>query len=104
MGLSSLHILSRRALRWEMRGSLFIEKLPPKKCRKFFGTGPHWGIKPSPQGTGPHSFPVKPSEIPVNRLSPSKGYNPSTEPNQALKSARFSCPLSSDICADLYPT
>ena len=34
----------------------------------------------------PHStFPVKPSEIPVNRPSPSKWYNPSTNQSKALK-------------------
>ena len=47
----------------------------------------------------PHStFPVKPSETPVFRTSPSKGHNPSTNQSNALKSPRFSCPLTSDIC------
>lgn len=46
--------------------------------------------------------PINHPKTPVNRTSPSNGYNPSTEPRQALKSPRFSCPLPSDIC-DLRP-
>ena len=46
MGLSSLHILSRRALRWEMRGSQFYrETFPEKIPRKFFGRRPSQGDK-----------------------------------------------------------
>ena len=52
-------------------------------------------------GISPHStFPVKPSEIPIFRTSPSKGYNPSTEPQNALKSPRFA----SALLGHLHPT
>ena len=60
--------------------------------------------------TNAFPFPVKPSEIPVFRTSPSKGYNPSTEPQKALKSARFqlSAPLGhlptcTPTCTQLRP-
>lgn len=34
-------------------------------------------------------FPIKPSEIPVNRPKPSKGYNPSTNPTKRTQIAPF---------------
>ena len=80
--------------------SLYRETFPEKISRKFFGTGPPWGRRPSVRYRHLSTLPVKPSEIPVNRLSPSKGYNPSTEPQKALKSARFAGAL----LGHLHPT
>ena len=65
-------------------------------------TGPPWGYKALSAGTGPHSFPVKPSESPVFRTSPSKGYNTSTKPQKALKSPRLHR-LSLGTCTRLRP-
>ena len=82
-----------------MRGSQFF---PPKNFGANFWAQASLGDKALSAGKGPNSFPVKPSEIPVFRTSPSNGYNPSTNTRNALKSPRFSCPLPSDIC-DLHP-
>ena len=103
MGLSSLHTFTE-SLALRNAGLSFYENYSPKKNSEIFWHRPSLGYKAPSAGTGPHStFPVKPSEIPIFRTSPSNGYNPSTEPTKALKSARFSCPLTSDIC-DLLPT
>ena len=53
---------------------------PKNFAANFLGTGPHKGTKPSVRYKRLSSFPIKPSETPVFRTSPSKGYNPSTEP------------------------
>ena len=75
--------------------NFFPENFP----RKFLGHRPSQGDKCPPLGIRPHStFPINHPKTPVFRTSPSKGYNPSTEPRTALKSPRFGCPLPSDIC------
>ena len=91
-----------------MRGSQFF----PRKIfpQIFWAQALIRGQKPS-VGDRPHSaFPVKPSEIPVNRTKPPKGYNPSTNTRKALKSARFelSAPLGhlptcTPACTQLRP-
>ena len=75
-----------------MRGSHFIELFPEKIFPKILETGHPRGRRPSVRYRHLSTFPVKPSEIPVFRTSPSKGYNPSTEPQKALKSPRFELP------------
>ena len=60
--------------------SLYRETFPEKNATNFLGIGPHKGTKPSVRYKRLPTFPVKPSETPVFRTSPSKGYNPSTEP------------------------
>ena len=89
-------------MRWEMRGSHSMRIIPRKKILKFFGDRPSLGYKALSAGTGPHSFPVKPSESPVFRTSPSKGYNTSTKPQKALKSPRLHR-LSLGTCTRLRP-
>ena len=104
-----------------MRGSHFIELFPEKNFPKILETGPHKGYNALCQIQTPfhicrhHStflstFPVKPSEIPVNRTKPPKGYNPSTNTRKALKSPRFelSAPLGhlptcTPTCTQLRP-
>lgn len=86
MGLSSLHTFTESLALGNAGLSLYRETFPEKILAKILETGPPWGRKPSVGGEHLSAFPVKPSEIPVFRTSPSKGYNPSTEPRNALKS------------------
>ena len=88
-------------------GLSFYRIYSPKKFpANFLGAGPPLGRKPPVRYRHLSTFPVKPSEIPVNRLSPSKVYNPSTEPRKALKSPRFAGALLGHLhptCAQLSP-
>lgn len=73
----------------------------------FLGIGPHKGTKALCQIKTPSTFPIKPSETPIFRTSPSKGYNPSTEPQNALKIAPFqlSAPFGHlPTCTQLRPS
>ena len=104
-----------------MRGSHSMRIIPRKNFPQIFWRRPSLGYKALCQIRTPfhicrhHStflstFPVKPSEIPVFRTSPSKWYNPSTNTRKALKSPRFelSAPLGhlptcTPTCTQLRP-